>query len=274
MYSFSYNAIKIFKFATVHYLNNLNMIGIVGGVGPYAGTDLLTKVFNNTLANSDQEHLDALLLSMPSIIEDRTEFLIGNVKVSPAFAIVKVLLKLEKAGATIAGIPCNTAHSEKIFKVIQHELKRAKSQIKLLNMIDETVLFIASNYPNVSKIGVLSTTGTYKSKLYASSLTSKGYDVIVPPLDMQEDLIHPAIYHKTYGIKTISNPIHPQARENLLLGISYLKEQGAEIAILGCTEIPIAITESKVNDVITVDPTNILARALIHKSNSHKLKPF
>lgn len=250
------------------------MIGIVGGVGPYAGTDLLNKVFNNTEAKTDQEHLDAILLSMPSVIDDRTEYLIGKVKVNPAFAFVEVLLNLEKTGATIAGIPCNTAHSEKIFKVIQLELEKVKSTIAVLNMIDETVLFIATNYPNVNKVGVLSTTGTYKTQVYTSALKLKGYEVIVPPLEMQENIIHPAIYHKTYGIKTTSNPIHPQARENLLQGISFLEEQGAQIAILGCTEIPLAITESKINDVITIDPTNILARALIHKSNPDKLKPL
>ena len=58
------------------------MIGIVGGIGPYAGLDLLKKVFDNTLANSDQEHLDTILLSMPSKIEDRTEYLIGKVKIN------------------------------------------------------------------------------------------------------------------------------------------------------------------------------------------------
>ncbi|MEN8125991.1 MAG: amino acid racemase [Bacteroidota bacterium] len=250
------------------------MIGIVGGLGPYSGIDLLKKVFDNTQARSDQEHLDAILLSMPSKIEDRTQYLIGKVKVNPAVTIVEVLLKLEKIGATIAGIPCNTAHSEKIFKVIRLELEKAKSTIEVLNMIDETVLFIVSNYPNVTKVGVLSTTGTYKSKIYASPLKSKGYEVIVPPLEMQENIIHPAIYHKTYGIKALSNPIHPQARENLLQGISFLKEQGAQVVILGCTEIPLAITESKINDVITIDPANVLARALIHKSNHHKLKPL
>ncbi|MGC1633093.1 MAG: amino acid racemase [Gelidibacter sp.] len=250
------------------------MIGIVGGVGPYAGTDLLNKIFNNTLAHTDQEHLDAILISMSSTIDDRTEYLIGNIEDNPAHAIVKVLLKLEKVGATIAGIPCNTAHSDQIFEVIKSELQNANSTIQLLHMINETVDFIAAHYPKVTKIGVLSTTGTYKSKLYATALQSKGYEVIVPPLEMQENSIHPAIYHKTYGIKTVSNPIHPQARENLMQGMAHFKEEGAEIAILGCTEIPLAITESEVNGVITIDPTNILARALIYKSNSKKLKPL
>ncbi len=248
------------------------MIGVVGGIGPYSEIDLLRKVFDNTLANSDQEHLDAVLLSMPSRIEDRTEYLIGNIKENPAIAIAEVLLKLQNVGATVAGIPCNTAHSEKIFNVIQLELKKAEATIKVLNMIEETVSFIAVNHPNITKVGVLSTTGTYKSGVYTIAFQSKGYEVIVPSLEMQENLIHPAIYHPTYGIKTIANPIHPQARKNLLQGISFLKEQGAQAVILGCTEIPLAITETQINGLVTIDPTNVLARALIYKHNPKKLK--
>ncbi|MFA5667640.1 MAG: amino acid racemase [Balneolaceae bacterium] len=250
------------------------MIGIAGGMGPYAGLDLLNKVFDNTLANSDQEHLDAIILSTPSIIDDRTQFLLGKVKVNPAFAIAKILLKLEKAGATVAGIPCNTAHSDSIFKVIRQELEKANSKITLLNMIEETISFIATTYPSIKKVGVLSTTGSYKNQLYSAPLEANGFKVIQPTLAMQENLIHPAIYHPIYGIKTVSNPIHPKAKENLLKGILYLKEHGAEAVILGCTEIPLAITESKIYEIITVDPANILARALIHLQNPDKLKPL
>ncbi|MCJ7713906.1 aspartate/glutamate racemase family protein, partial [Candidatus Bathyarchaeota archaeon] len=91
---------------------------------------------------------------------------------------------------------------------------------------------------------------------------------------MQESLIHPAIYHPSYGIKTVSNPIHPQARENLIKGISFLKEEGAQAVILGCTEIPLAITEKKINDILLIDPTTVLARALIRFSNPEKIKPL
>ena len=250
------------------------MIGIVGGVGPYSGLDLLKKVFNNTLAIGDQEHLDAVLISASSKIKDRTEYLTGKIKENPAIAIAEVLLKLQNAGVTVAGIPCNTAHSEKIFNVIQSEFKKAGSTINLLNMIEETANFIASNHPTITKVGVLSTTGTYKSGVYKKALQSKGYQVVLPSLDMQESLIHPSIYHPIYGIKTSSNTIHSQARENLLQGFSFLKDQGAQAVILGCTEIPLAITEKVVNNIITIDPTNILARALIQFRNPNKLKPL
>jgi len=250
------------------------MIGIVGGIGPYSGLDLLKKVFDNTLASSDQEHLDAVMLSASSKIKDRTEYLIGKINENPAYAIAEVLLKLQATGATVAGIPCNTAHSERIFRVIQLELKKENSTIKVLHMIEETVAFTVANFPKITKVGVLSTTGTYKSGIYPQLLKSKGYEVIIPSLEMQEQLIHPSIYNPTFGIKTISNPIHPQARENLMQGISFFKEQGAQAVILGCTEIPLAITEPEVNTMVMIDPTNVLARALIQNSAPDKLKPL
>jgi len=69
-------------------LNHISqMIGIVGGVGPYAGLDLVRKLFNNTLAGSDQEHLDVVMISMPGSIPERTEYLLGRVKENPGRAI-------------------------------------------------------------------------------------------------------------------------------------------------------------------------------------------
>ena len=41
------------------------MIGIVGGVGPYAGLDLAKNIFDNTLAETDQQHLPLVMLSLP-----------------------------------------------------------------------------------------------------------------------------------------------------------------------------------------------------------------
>ncbi len=248
------------------------MIGIVGGVGPYAGIDLLKKVYNNTIASNDQEHLDTLLLSMSSSINDRTEYLMGSVNENPAYAIVKVLLKMEKIGATVAGIPCNTAHSIGIFDVVEEELKKAGSSLILLNMVNETISLIAKEHPAISKIGILSTTGTYKSGVYSKRLEAKGYKVILPPLEMQEELIQSSIYNKMYGIKSFSNPVTKEATNNLHIGANYLKENGAEIVILGCTEIPLAIPEKQINGMITIDPTNILARALVNNYAPNKLK--
>ena len=33
------------------------MIGVIGGMGPYAGIDLIKKILDMTKATSDQEHI-------------------------------------------------------------------------------------------------------------------------------------------------------------------------------------------------------------------------
>ena len=53
-----------------------------------------------------------------------------------------------------------------------------------------------------------------------------------------------------------------------------LQQQGAEAVVLGCTEIPLAITERRIDDAVIIDPTLVLARALIRKANPAKLKPW
>ena len=49
-------------------------------------------------------------------------------------------------------------------------------------------------------------------------------------------------------------------------------EQGAEAVILGCTEIPLALTEPDVRGVPLLDATNVLARALIVAFAPDRLK--
>ena len=66
----------------------MKTIGIVGGVGPYAGLDLAKKIFDNTEAQHDQEHLDVLLVNSPRLIDDRTAYILavrdGKVATDPA----------------------------------------------------------------------------------------------------------------------------------------------------------------------------------------------
>lgn len=248
------------------------MIGIVGGVGPYAGLDLLKKIFDNTRAKKDQDHLDTLLYSLPSGIADRTEYLLGQTEQNPGKAIGKILASLAESGATVAGIPCNTAHAPEIFEEIRSEIRRRGIDLILLNMIEQTILHLKKKHPSVKKVGILSTTGTYKSGIYFEALKAADYLPLRPTEEMQLNLIHPAIYDSEYGIKSVSDPVHPQARRNLLQGIEYLKQRGAEAIILGCTEIPLAFPEKELQGLLLLDPTTVLARALINTIDPAKLE--
>lgn len=246
-------------------------IGIVAGVGPFAGLDLLGKILAETVAAQDQAHLPIYSLSQPSEISDRTEYLLGLVDENPAYAIVDQLQKLAAMGAEVVGVPCNTAHAPAIFDVIESELQKAACPIKLPHMIQEVGRFLHVNYPEIQTIGVLSSTGTYRTQIYAQVLEPLGYIVVVPDETMQVDLIHPAIYDPVYGIKANGGATET-AVSHLHTGAKNLKNRGAQAIILGCTEIPLALQTTTIDGMIAIDPTRILARALIRESNGAKLQ--
>src|SRR5512139_4045747 len=113
------------------------VIGIVGGIGPYAGLDLNRKIFEQTAAVRDQDHLSVLMLSWPRDIPDRSAFLLGESVEDPAIGIVKCLRVLEQAGATVAAIACNTAHSPRIINAVHDALRAGGHHIEVVNMIRE-----------------------------------------------------------------------------------------------------------------------------------------
>jgi len=236
------------------------VIGIVGGVGPYAGLDLAQKIFDQTKATCDQEHLPVAVLSAPHRIADRTAFLLGLTDENPALAITEVIQELHACGASVVGIPCNTAHAAPIFSEI---VKRLPPGVQLAHMIDEVGRYIREAYPSYKSIGVLATTGTRQARVYPAALSRYGLNVIQSEKYIQDAYIQPAIYDPTYGIKACSNPVTPRARKNLETGIVDLQSKGAQAIVLGCTEIPLAFSEVTFKGLPLLDSTKILARALI-----------
>lgn len=248
-------------------------IGIVGGVGPAAGLDLCSKITSNTLANCDQDHLNFLLGSYPGEITDRTEFLLGHTDLNPAYALAEVIKLLDTAGCKVAGIPCNTAHAQPIFSEITECMKRDGCQIRLLHMIQEVANFLR-RLGGIQTVGVLSTTGSWKTRVYPDVLEPLGFSVVVPSERTQFEAVHEAIYDRSYGVKAQANPVSDRAKQAFALAIEELKANGAQAVILGCTEIPLAITEETVSGLRMIDPSNVLARALIRETAPDKLTPL
>lgn len=251
---------------------NDGIIGIVGGMGPLAGLDLCRKIITQTIAAKDQDHLPLVLYSTPQIIGDRTEYLLGTIEENPAYAIVQILAKLESMGCTVAGLSCNTVHAPQIFGVIKNTLSERRSSINLLNMINEVGVFIKKQYTEVANVGILGTTGTYRTKLY-DQLSDFGLGII--NLSQQEQAkVHASIYHPEYGIKSDTDMVRKEAREILFSAADSLIRKKSEAIILGCTELPFVFEDNFYNGIPVIDPTLIFARALIKAHSPRKLKPW
>lgn len=248
-------------------------IGILSGMGPYAGLDLAAKIHRLTRARTDQEHLPVALLSCPGRLPDRSAFLLDSRRPSPVPALVEVARRLEAAGATVIGVPCNTAHAPPIFDALRQGLRAAGVRARLLHMIEETVRFVAEASA-ARRVGVLSSLGVYRLGLYRDALKKSGFAAVRPDEDVQTGLVTPAIFDAGYGIKAQSAPVTPRARAALLEAVDHLKSKGADAVVLGCTELPLALPERAASGLPLIDPTTMLARALIRATYPEKLKPL
>ena len=245
------------------------MIGIVGGMGPYAGLDLVKKVFDLTQADQDQEHVPLAMISVPHKIEDRTKFLERQTVTNPGIEISKIVTKLSNQGASIIGMPCNTAHASDIIKEVDNRIPKG---VMFINMIEEVIKFIQKKYPNKSKVGVLATAGTIKSNVYNNELMKNNLQPIVLSKKKQGKLVDESIYNKDFGIKSISNPVHENVIKNIELAIESLIDKKADVIILGCTELPLAINTKSYNSVPLIDSSLVLAISLLTHSNPDSLK--
>lgn len=248
------------------------IIGIVGGVGPYAGLDLNQKIFDNTrTTGKDQDHLEVYLLSRPSDIEDRTAYLQQETGRDPAEGIVKTIEKLAAIGANVVGIPCNTAHSPTIYNGIRRRVAEKAIEVETLHMIEECYCHCRAALPWVKTFGLLSTMGTYQAGIYSRIFEQdEGCRVLYPREDGTR-AVHEGVYNVEYGIKACPHPVSDTARAILNEQAQSLIRQGAEALILGCTEIPLTLKQAMF-DVPVVDSTDALARALIRTAAPDKLK--
>ena len=245
------------------------MLGIVGGIGPLAGADLYRKIVEHTLAETDQEHLPVILASIPHEIADRTSFLLGRITENPAPALAKVITTLQKAGAQTIGIACNTAHAPEIFDPMLRLLQQNGNAPRLIHMIDETIQAIQLHPTPLQRVGVLSTSGTYQTRLYPSRLESAGLTPVLLSLERHEALSQRAIYE----IKRHPENVPEEGLNRLNNALEELKTLGAEAVILGCTELGMIESRLKTLGLAVFNPNVILARAMISATYPHKLKP-
>jgi len=141
--------------------------------------------------------------------------------------------------AAVAGVPCNTFHAPRIWSEFIKEVDKLCHGKVVVHMLEETMDLIKTVVPHAKRIGVLSTTGTRSSQVYAQLLTAQGFELVQVPETMQGE-VHDAIYNKEWGVKA-TFPVHPKAIQRFKLYASLLAKAGADAIILGCTEIPLAL---------------------------------
>ena len=231
------------------------MIGILGGMGTQAGLDFCNKLAKLNRGKLDQQY-PLFILYNKSDTPRRPENLKKYYNVLNA--LVKGCKMLQKNKCKFIVMPCNTAH-------YWHDDLQKKINIPIVNMPKEVFNHTKKNCKKNSKIGLLATEGTLKTKVY-NKIFEKRYKLFFPNDKLQKQSVNKAIKDVKMGnVKRAAKTIQP--------AINFLIRNKCKKIILGCTELPIAIFAYKsiktVNSSKTfLDPNLILAYAAMKKYKS------
>ncbi|MCR6669392.1 MAG: amino acid racemase [archaeon YNP-WB-040] len=224
----------------------MKIIGILGGLGPEATAELFLRIIKATPAKRDQDHIPIIIFNNPKVPDRTAAILYGGE--NPLPELIKTARLLERAGADFIIMPCNTAH-------YYYEELKSSVKIPFFNMIELAAEYVSKVYPKVRLVGLLATTGTVKTGLYQKAFGRYGVGVLVPGDDDQK-LVMGGIYD---GVKAGNLEL---GRRLLMDVANKLISRGAELIILGCTEVSVVIRSGDLK-VPIVDPLQVLAEEAV-----------
>ena len=221
-------------------------IGILGGMGPLATADLYRKIIEHTRADRDNDHI-RVYIDGNAAIPDRTAAILHGGE-DPVPEMLSALRHLEACGADCIIMPCNTAH---------YFLPRLQEQtaLPILNMQRITARVCRERFPGKTA-AILATDGTIQSGLFNRALDAEGVRWIRPGESEQKTLMH-----LIYDVVKASGPMEPE-NENWNAVLNALRGQGADLFILGCTELPV-LSGALHSEGPFLDPTDELAKEAI-----------
>lgn len=217
------------------------VLGIIGGMGPLASHDLLGKIIDNTRADCDQDHIHVILDS-DTDIADRTAAILHGGK-SPEAELCASAQRLQRAGAGVLIVACNTAHY--FYDAIARSV-----DVPVLHMPRLT----AAEAGGFDTVALLATDGMIESGIYQKAFA--GHAKLIVPEGEEQKTVMSLIYD---GVKRGDRDF---PTESVCRTLEKLEKQGAQAFVLGCTELPVAFPLYHLPGK-TIDPTLILARQAI-----------
>jgi aspartate racemase len=220
--------------------------GVLGGMGPYATVDFMSKVISLTPADSDQDHVRMLVDHNPKTPDRQINT--DEQRKAVRQTLADMALRLETAGADFLVMPCNTAHGF-------HDLAVERTSIPFVNIISETVAEIRNREPGATNVGILATDACLQDNLYQAAVHDAGMSVLLPSTGEQE-----ALMRLVFELKS-GDQGSAVAHEMSNIANSLI-HRGADVLIAGCTEIPLVLSPERMT-VPCISSTDVLAERTV-----------
>ena len=222
-----------------------NILGIIGGLGPKASAYFYDLITDATYAEKDQDHLNIIILSHPTI-PDRTQYILDHTKENPYPYLLNDIKLLESLGAEMITIPCNTS-------CYFHDELQKNTKCIVNNMVEDTIRYCDS--VGIKKVAILATNGTISSNLYQKACEKYNIEYEIPNKNIQRDVMS-VIYD---DIKK-GNSVKLSKWDNIIASLN------SKYIILGCTELSYLKKTKKLGDNF-IDPLEIQVKIILKYYN-------
>jgi aspartate racemase len=180
-----------------------------------------------------------------SKIPSRGRFLeLGEADPSPF--ISATIQELSEAGASVAVVPCNTAH-------IFFESWSSNSNIPVINIIEATSR--KAKLEGMTRVIVLSSKNLSFSGTYSKYLARVQIEHELVTDEFQQ------IVDRTIGLVKLGEVDGQEAQDSILRLISYIRSKSVSGIILGCTELGVFVSWFREAGIRVVDSGLALAEA-------------
>jgi aspartate racemase len=158
--------------------------------------------------------------------------------------------KLTKIGADFLICPDNTIHQALAYV-------EPRSPLRWLHIAE--VVAAEAQERGFGRIGLTGTRYLVDSDVYPEKLVARGLEFIRPDEAERVEINRIIMDELVYGV------FRPEAVTYFQRVIARMKEEGCDAVVLGCTEIPLIMSDSN-SALPTLDSTRLLARAALRRA--------
>lgn len=158
--------------------------------------------------------------------------------------------KLDRAGADFLICPDNTIHQAMV-------LVETRTRLPWLHIAEVVAAEAADR--GYGRLGLLGTKWLVKSEVYPEKLATRGIGFVRPTDGEREEINRIIMDELVYGV------FRPESVTFHQLVIRRMKDEDCDAVVLGCTEIPLIISNRN-SPLPVLDSTRLLARAALRRA--------
>ena len=233
----------------------MRTIGLVGGMTPestLAYYQLLTRSARERVQHHDPLHNPVVIIYSLDLAKVVSLQRAGRTD-EVAAHLARICETLREAGAEVGALTANSPHL--YFEAIQ-----AATRLELVSIVEATCAATAGL--GLRRPLLLGTRTTMESPMYRARLDTAGIEVLTPDEEGR------GFVDRTIYTELAVASVRPETRQGMLaLCREAIESRGADGVILGCTELPLVLSEADlpvpVLDTVRVHVEAILDRALV-----------